>query len=360
MFEVVLISLAFKLLLYAVLFLSPKVFDTSSLLLIEPKDLASRFASRLMIFDAVYFTTIAEHAGQSYEHEYAFSAAWGRLLRLLAPQMDTTTLVLTAACVSLVSHLVTGVLIARLAVQLGLNARSAALIYAVSPAGIFMISGYTESSCAALTFGALVLLRSRRYIIAGAILGLAILLRPNCVLWGILFALTFFKELRRRKFPLRVVIGGAIMAACLAVPQIVAYQKHCPGLPWCDALVPSVYTYVQAKYWNNGFLRYWTLGNLPLFLMAAPTLVVLFLSTLYLWQRRQFGAAIVQGVMFLGLVFFWHVQIVNRLSSSLPGPALYLSSELERRPKRAKFWIGLSTVWCVTQAGLYGASLPPA
>ncbi|TKA77635.1 hypothetical protein B0A49_04199 [Cryomyces minteri] len=41
-----------------------------------------------------------------------------------------------------------------------------------------------------------------------------------------------------------------------------------------------IYTWVQGKYWNSGFLRYWTLSNAPLFLLAAPMLYVLISTAL--------------------------------------------------------------------------------
>ncbi|KAK3492232.1 GPI mannosyltransferase 2 [Neurospora hispaniola] len=49
---------------------------------------------------------------------------------------------------------------------------------------------------------------------------------------------------------------------------------------WCAAVVPSIYTFVQKHYWNVGFLRYWTLPNIPLFLLAAPMLAILVKSAL--------------------------------------------------------------------------------
>ena len=80
--------------------------------------------------------------------------------------------------------------------------------------------------------------------------------------------------------------------------------------PWCTAVPPSVYTYVQARYWNSGLLLYWTTSQIPNFVLAAPPLVLLFAySGVYLrrglvprlreWARaRTYGSA--QGQ--------WHTQ----------------------------------------------------
>ena len=62
--------------------------------------------------------------------------------------------------------------------------------------------------------------------------------------------------------------------------QYSAYRLFCTSAisttaPWCASFPPSVYTYVQAKYWNVGFLRYWTPEQLPNFALGAPPLVLL-------------------------------------------------------------------------------------
>ncbi|CAI5466177.1 unnamed protein product [Closterium sp. Yama58-4] len=44
--------------------------------------------------------------------------------------------------------------------------------------------------------------------------------------------------------------------------------------PWCFDSVPYIYGYVQRKYWDVGFLRYFQLKQLPNFLLAAPTLLL--------------------------------------------------------------------------------------
>jgi Gpi18-like mannosyltransferase len=41
--------------------------------------------------------------------------------------------------------------------------------------------------------------------------------------------------------------------------------------PFCDWDYPVIYSYVQTL-WNNGFLKYWQLKKIPLFVLAAPTI----------------------------------------------------------------------------------------
>ena len=55
---------------------------------------------------------------------------------------------------------------------------------------------------------------------------------------------------------------------------------------WCNFKVPFPYSFIQSKYWEVGFLRYYQLKKIPYFIMASPTLVlIIWLSILYLKQN---------------------------------------------------------------------------
>lgn len=58
---------------------------------------------------------------------------------------------------------------------------------------------------------------------------------------------------------------------------------------WCQSESFSLpYMYVQGKYWENGFLRYYQIKKIPNFLMAAPTLaLVIYSTTQYLYRNRH-------------------------------------------------------------------------
>lgn len=48
-----------------------------------------------------------------------------------------------------------------------------------------------------------------------------------------------------------------------------------PPSPWCHEEPPIAYMYIQRVYWNNGFLAYWDMKQLPNFLLAVPCIVLI-------------------------------------------------------------------------------------
>lgn len=111
------------------------------------------------------------------------------------------------------------------------------------------------------------------------------MIRGNGLLSGLVFAWDALTMLPRLHHIIRnrdkeeltrlsaTVAAGTMMAIAFAAPQMLAYREYCTAdttRPWCSSIPPSIYSFVQAHYWNVGFLRYWTLANLPLFALAFP------------------------------------------------------------------------------------------
>lgn len=153
----------------------------------------------------------------------------------------------------------------------------AALLHVLSPGGLFLSAPYAESTFSLLSFvGVLLFARgcrdpSRNLLGDGAILGsglvfgLANTLRSNGILNGIMFAVYAVAELLacaespslvglRRLAALG--IGGICVATGSIGPQLLAYNHFCsdPSVPnprpWCTKWLPSIYTFVQERYWS--------------------------------------------------------------------------------------------------------------
>ncbi|QRV91959.1 glycosyltransferase family 76 protein [Ceratobasidium sp. AG-Ba] len=92
-----------------------------------------------------------------------------------------------------------------------------------------------------------------------------------------------------RKMRAKAVIYSMFLSAIVVAPflahQYLAYAAFCRGTedfndnityprPWCLSRIPLVYSFVQAHYWDVGFLRYWTIAQIPNFLLAMPMLAL--------------------------------------------------------------------------------------
>jgi GPI mannosyltransferase 2 len=151
---------------------------------------------------------------------------------------------------------------------------------------------------------------------------------------------------------------------------------------------------------NVGFLRYWTISNVPLFVLAFPVLTIMIVSSLWtirigassknvagstkpttgpqqsLEQRLLRSLAAPQLLLAILALTSYHVQIITRISSGYCiwyfwlAHAIILSAEKSPMLKGDKFnrWkLGGSTeivmyivIYAAVQGGLFSSFLPPA
>ena len=157
-----------------------------------------------------------------------------------------------------------------------------------------------------------------------------------------------------------------------------------PHPAWCDKTFPSIYSHVQAKYWNVGFMRYWTISNIPNFLLAMPVLLsvyafcAFYLSHLPSIVPRPFPQCrsteihstflqltifphVIHGLaLTLVLTFNAHVQISLRVLPSLPLMHWAAAWLLIERPKWGRAWLVWSVMWYALSCVLWAVFLPPA
>lgn len=151
---------------------------------------------------------------------------------------------------------------------------------------------------------------------------------------------------------------------------------------------------------ETGFLRYWTISNLPLFVLAAPMLYILLHSCMWalhgcvahqddgkggigvssvlsepgssiavIHQAVAHRIAGPQIVLSLLALSTYHVQIITRLSSGYPVWYWWLASLilgnhrvslLGRDFNAGKLITNWMIIYAVVQGGLFASFLPPA
>jgi phosphatidylinositol glycan class V len=305
---------------------------------------------------------------------------------------------------------------------------TAACLHVLSPAGLFLSSPYGESTFAFTAFlGVLCYICAQEHnhlptqqsalpcaawtILSGLSFASSTLVRSNGLLHGTIFLIDAFITLRAllvtRKAAhllhlLSIIIAGTLIAFAFALPQAIAYTEFCTASnsrPWCTRTIPSIYSWVQKHYWNVGFLSYWTPGNIPLFLLAAPMLAVLSATALSvclapdqiltsitgdtrqptstaetaLFTHVAFQLALPQLILAIMALTSFHVQIINRISSGCALWYFVLAIAVNDRragrfegawgllrESRAKLVVRLMVGYAIVQGGLYASFLPPA
>ncbi|TKA74175.1 hypothetical protein B0A55_06578 [Friedmanniomyces simplex] len=366
---------------------------------------------RLTRWDGIYFASGSAH-GQVYEQEWAFSwllskvtSTVARVLLSPLPLSPISKHALAGVLISHFSHLLAVLVLYNLVYFITPStdlrkrqlAFTTACLHIISPAGIFLSAPSGEAAftffnflgllCYAhaiqnrfATFADAFQLDACWTLGAGICFGLATMMRSNGLLSGMIFAWDVLTMLPRLQSILRTRDGehvtrflatlaaGALVAVGSAAPQVLAYMEYCTSgntRPWCTALPPSIYSFVQSHYWNVGFLHYWTLSNAPLFALALPVGWLMVTSALpCLLQTEDLNRAIagpkevdarsqpyppppqtstkeekvfmhclprfaLPQLVLVGLTATsFHVQIINRISSGYPVWYLILAVQI--------------------------------
>ncbi|KAF7507731.1 hypothetical protein GJ744_010160 [Endocarpon pusillum] len=439
-----------KVLLFSIIVLAPGPgYDTSSTLLVDagssvvPAKQTQQAATsvplvwKIVRWDAIYFTQITRR-GYVFEQEWAFGPGFPTVVGWLQRGLFTDwfrdkifeTAILGVALSNL-CHLLSVLLLPTLTMtvfskspQSGSSLpKAVAALHIINPAGGFLLSPCPEALFSFLNFlGFHLYLKALRIqyqkraisaeihcLAAGAVFGLATTVRSNGLLSGALFLydatltarhlLSGDLSVERFRRLIVVGVGGCLIALGVILPQFRAYARYCNlGLPdelrpWCNEYVPSIYAWVQRHYWNVGLFRYWTVSNIPLFLLAAPTIFILNKSAIWAWKHDsdalqdgtirtarstesdfQQGClrrlATPQAMLALLALLSYHVQIITRLSSAYPLWYIWLYSSIragaghkgrvKSHPIDPQTVVRWMVLYAVVQATLYASFLPPA
>jgi len=403
-------------------------------------------SEKLTRWDAIYYTTAARR-DYLYEQEWAFGWGFTRIIQAIASTLKFLGVEnfdflesIVGISIAHASHALSAIVVHALARAIFPASSSkklafaAACLHIFSPAGLFLSAPFSESTFALLNlFGCLLFVWSISdgdsyaqdllLVISGLIFGVGTTVRSNGLLSGIMF----LEEALRGVYCLRngleysvirrlaaTVIGGISIGFFFVLPQYIAYREYCgssmtssgqsPRI-WCERTLPSIYTFVQAHYWNVGFLRYWTLSNIPLFLLATPMLIILALS--YFWTvdmnstltdqvaqqdvpgdklasasktsrratRLLHTLALPQFVLAILALTSYHVQIISRLSSGYVIWYLWLAATIIGQSRKGSSGSAVADkekvrtgagvfkymiMYAIVQGGLFSSFLPPA
>ncbi|CAE8715520.1 unnamed protein product [Polarella glacialis] len=331
-----------------------------------PPDLP-RWLHAFARWDAARFLGIAER-GYDSEESYAFfpllpilMSALGRLMAALGLPLATglalAGLVITNACFVLSSWLLYR--LGREVLHDDALALRAAQLFCLTPANVFMSSLYTESPFAACALGGLLLLRLNRANSAAAVFALGTGLRANGLLncgflahHALLESLQAWQSWRRGQQDLK--LGGllfrslawALRCSLVVAPylalQAYAAWRECRGeaVPtWCQQHLPNIYAHVQSTYWQVGPFRYWTLRQLPNFLLAGPALGLTFAAALQqlrhfsVERRAQDARPVGFGILALRESSPLRLQVAKHVQRQLL-PQLFLARESLASPRQ--------------------------
>lgn len=372
--------------------------------LINTERIKMHVLDKLLSWDSVYFFKLT-FDGIAFEHEWVFGPLLWRLLGVLMKLFSSNIYdaLIVSMIINNICHFLSCVLLRKLTLLIfgprfkskklvSTFANTCSLLCAIQPSGIFSTVGYSESVSQLFCYLGLyyrayaltnnVRQHRKQYLLSGICFSIAFGYRSNCLLYGILYLYDLFNAIKHRTFVsmLMSLISGLLLFASLYISVALPYLRYCPERgEWCQSITKSLVTYAQSYYWNVGFLKYFTLGNIPLFLIAMPQLLVLILSLIRFKACKKIRGEWLVCFVYTFLQFTtMHVQIVNRVSTCTFLHIWFLSSLLYQdafngnanaNKKKQNFlfsqrfahWMILFwMVWVIVQAGLYAVFLPPA
>ncbi|ODV80868.1 glycosyltransferase family 76 protein [Suhomyces tanzawaensis NRRL Y-17324] len=405
-----------------IVYFTPVQFDTSSQILARQYEplkqqlldrtswvpfvdhLITHIGEKFITWDAVYFSDL--HVNPiKYENQFVFCPNWWRLIKAIPlGEGNFYSKLILSLFVSNAFHYMSALVMyaltlnyfrARTHTRNGIKserefAEIAARLVIISPAGIFLTSGYSENLSNFLSFSTIYLHdisvnhsdfkypsthKSIKwpiiYIASGLLLAYNFTIRANSIFIGIIYLYDLYGFLLGNKNVvdslLSIIAGGQLFFTILAM-NVYNYLLFCPERgSWCNRTVPLLFGYAQREYWGVGFLVYWSVNNIPNFLFATPTILIHsaairhYLNAAELPKIKKITILLVINVfVLLGGIFFWNTQILTRIGSFLPLSYWYVAQLVQSKLPYRKYVIYYMLGWNFAQTSLFAAFLPPA
>lgn len=265
-------------------------------------------------WDAIHFTHISQF-GYIFEHNAAFFPMYPLSVHLFTIFLlqSNTLFLLSSIFLNFVYFNVTAVYLYKLTQCVFMEKNIAPLtlfLFCLNPANVFFSAPYSESLFSMLTFTGLYLLYSNSFYLSLIPIGFSSFCRSNGLLnvgYLLYFCTRCYLSRGKHNFvTFTVYFSKCLLSVVVIIAGFFVYQYYIylilcerdlgDTVPaairkyaqdnnyklvadfiierWCFKFLPVAYSYIQARYWQVGFLTYWTWRQLPNFLLATPVILL--------------------------------------------------------------------------------------
>ena len=236
-------------------------------------------ATQLSAYDGGWYLKLAAHGYPDHvlhtQSTLGFFPLYPLAIRALSLVVHSQ--LVAALCIALAGGLVATVLVQRLATAWWgeTTGRRAAVVFALFPGSLVFSMVYSEGLTLPLMLGCLLALRSRRWVLAGILGGLAAVVEPVALVLPVVVALVALRDVWQRRS------AAPLVAPVLSVLGIAAFA----GFLWAWTGSPFAALIAQHDGWHNQTVPLGVL-SLPLVhhLLGHPADMLGYLGTWNLWN----------------------------------------------------------------------------
>ncbi|KAM0686088.1 hypothetical protein COBT_002694 [Conglomerata obtusa] len=338
-------------------------FDKTTLLL------KKNYCNFILRWDAIYFREIAIF-NYTKEHLTAFFPMYPKLIKIVADTIGKNVL-FAGVLINNILFVINSILLYKIT----LNhydeeiAEYSFMFYIIHPAAIIFSSLYSETLYMFLFLTGYYCLEKKKIFLASILFSFSAMTRSNGIL-NVLFLINLSNFVES--------IKSLNYCALIIIPFVLKQYYDYKKLGLTDITIP--YSYIQKKYWEQGFLKFYTYKkNLPNFLVGIPFIlfslycILSFLksklyaqgnfSMRYFLDRKNYNISILFALLTIQTflcVFFVHMQMFARFVSYNPFFYWCLSFLFSDRNRGFILLVYGYFFYGIAYAILFGAYYPPA